>query len=173
MTILITGGSKCGKSRYAEKILSRFCGRRFYIATMQPFGEDAYTAIERHRRMREGKGFETIERYTDIGGLLLPEGCGVLLECVGNLCANEMFSGSGIIHPAEKIVKGTQLLSHTAGILVIVTNQVGCDGIRYPSGTENYIAELGEINRRIAGSADCVVECVYGIPVAVKGVLPC
>ena len=66
MTTLVTGGSKCGKSSFAEKMLEGFPGRKVYIATMQPFGEDASEAIERHRKMREGKGFETVEKYTDI-----------------------------------------------------------------------------------------------------------
>ena len=60
MTTLITGGSKCGKSSFAEKLLNDFTGRKIYIATMQPFGADAFEAIERHRKMRAGKGFETL-----------------------------------------------------------------------------------------------------------------
>lgn len=61
MLTLITGGCKCGKSSIAENILSDFCGRKIYIATMEPFGEEAHTAISRHRIMRSGKGFETVE----------------------------------------------------------------------------------------------------------------
>ena len=38
MLTLITGGCKCGKSSIAEDILSDFCGRKIYIATMEPFG---------------------------------------------------------------------------------------------------------------------------------------
>ena len=40
MTTLITGGSKCGKSRLAERVLSGFDGRKIYLATMQPYGSD-------------------------------------------------------------------------------------------------------------------------------------
>ena len=83
MTTLITGGSKCGKSSYAEKLLDGFAGRKIYIATMEPFGSDAQEAIKRHRLMRKGKGFETLERFTDIGGADIPKNCAVLLECVG------------------------------------------------------------------------------------------
>lgn len=36
MLTLITGGCKCGKSSIAENILSDFCGRKIYIATMEP-----------------------------------------------------------------------------------------------------------------------------------------
>lgn len=173
MTTLVTGGSKCGKSSFAERILEGRSGRKIYIATMQPFGADAIEAIERHRKMREGKGFETVERYTDIGDIQLPDGCAVLLECVGNLCANEMFRGNEIVCPTENVISGIKTVSETASELVIVTNQVGSDGISYSEGTAQYIRCLGEINRYIAEIADNVIECVYGIPVLLKGEMPC
>ena len=169
MTTLVTGGSKCGKSSYAEKILDGFCGRKIYIASMQPFGSDAQEAIKRHRIMRSGRGFETIERYTDIEGADIPKECAVLLECVGNLCANEMFGGPEMKRPADKIVQGIKSLSERAGELVIVTNQVGADGLSYEEGTAAYIEEMGKINAMLAAMADRVVECVYGIPLVLKG----
>lgn len=173
MTTLVTGGSKCGKSSFAENILDRFRGRKIYIATMQPFGADAFEAIERHRKMRAGKGFETVEQYTDIHEISLDNGCAALLECVGNLCANEMFSGGKICCPTDKIVSGIRSLSKRVPELVIVSNQVGSDGISYADGTAEYIRSLGEINRYIADFADNVIECVYGVPVLLKGDLPC
>lgn len=173
MTTLITGGSKCGKSSLAENILDSFQGRKIYIAAMQPFGADAYEAIERHRKMRAGKGFETIEKYTDIHELMLSRECAVLLECMGNLCANEMFSGDLVSDPPDKIVNGIKKLSYSVSELVIVTNQVGSDGIVYAEETMEYIRILGEINRRTAEIADNVIECVYGIPVLLKGEIPC
>lgn len=173
MITLVTGGSKCGKSSFAERLLDGFAGRKIYIATMEPFGEDAHEAIRRHRMMRKDRGFETMERYTDIGGAELPEGCGVLLECVGNLCANEMFSGGEMIYPAGRIVSGIKSLAGRASELVIVTNQVGADGISYEEGTAAYIGEMGRINAMLADIADCVVECVYGIPVVLKGEVKC
>ena len=45
--------------------------------------------------MRAGKGFETIERYTELDELLIPKDCVVLLECMSNLVANEMFREDG------------------------------------------------------------------------------
>lgn len=171
MTTLITGGSKCGKSSYAEKILDIFCGRKLYIATMIPYGEEAHTAIERHRKIRAGKGFETVEKYTDIDEIVLPENCAVLLECMANLCANEMFRNDKITDPTDKILRGIEAMSRKAKQLVIVTNNVGCDGIKYDSGTAEYIEILGEINCGLAEISDNVIECVYGIPLPLKGEL--
>ena len=93
--ILITGGSKCGKSAAAETIFDGFEGDKFYIAAMEPFGDEAQKAIERHRVMRQGKGFITIERSHNIDTLVIPcesTGSCALLECLTTLCANEMFT---------------------------------------------------------------------------------
>ena len=173
MTTLITGGSKCGKSSLAERILSRYAGKKIYLATMQPYGEEARAIIERHIEQRKNKGFETVERYTDIGDTPLTENCAVLLECIGNLCANEMFSGDTVNHPAEKITEGLRRLAEKTQELVIVSVQVGSDGIDYAEGTADYISEIGRINSGIAAFADNVIECVFGIPAVLKGELPC
>lgn len=171
MMTVITGGSKCGKSSYAEKILDSFTGKKLYIATMIPYGDEAQTAIERHRKIRMGKGFETLEKYTDIEEICLPKGYGVLLECMGNLCANEMFRDEKITDPTEKIISGIERVKSQAAQLVIVTNAVGSDGISYGRETMEYIKILGRINRCMAETADNVIECVYGIPLPLKGKL--
>jgi adenosylcobinamide kinase/adenosylcobinamide-phosphate guanylyltransferase len=173
MMILVTGGSKCGKSSFAEKILDNTGKNKYYLATMQPFGEDAREAIERHRIMRENKDFITIEKYMDIDEIQLPSGSVVLLECLGNLCANEMFVGEEIFDPADKIITGLKHLDSITEKLVIVTNEVGCDGIQYTKETMKYISAMAEINRRAAEIADTVVECIYGIPVVLKGEILC
>ncbi len=166
---LITGGSKCGKSTFAESLFSDFSGEKFYVATMIPSGEEAAAAIERHRKNRAGKGFATIEKYRDVGEISLPAGCGVLLECLGNLCANEMFCGDEIRFPNEKILDGIMHLKNVADRLVIVTNDVSRDGILYDETTELYKKNLSELNRKIAEMSDCAVECVFGIPLIRKG----
>ena len=169
MTVLITGGAKCGKSHYAEDIFNGFIGKKYYIATMQPDGEEAQATIARHRAQREGKGFVTIEQYFDFTEVCVPEGSGMLLECLGNLCANVLF-GSHPKDTQESICNGIRYLSEHAERLVIVTNQVGSDGIDYAEGTMRYMKLIGEINRYAASLADVVVECVYGIPVIRKGI---
>ena len=173
MTTLITGGAKCGKSRLAEKLLDDFTGRKMYIATMMPYGEEALAAIARHRKIRAGKHFGTIDKYTDLYEIELPENCGILLECTANLCANEMFRGKDICDPTENIMRGIIHLQKHAENLVIVTNNVGSDGIAYSTETERYIEVIGRLNARTAELCDNVIECVYGVPVVLKGKLCC
>lgn len=183
MITLITGGSGSGKSAYAEEYLVRHSdsGRRFYLATMQVYGEEGRAKVERHRRLRSGKGFLTIEQPVDIGEAVKkiggdrekPEETGAaLLECMSNLVANEMFSGEtpkscGCV--AEKVVCETEQLSRHLEHLVIVTNNVFEDGIVYEETTMEYMRALGAVNRRLAELADTVIEVVAGIPLVLKG----
>ncbi len=169
MITLITGGSKCGKSGLAEKLLDRFFTDKIYIATMQPYGEEAHIAISRHRKLRAGKGFSTIEKYTGLHELDIPAGSHILLECMANLCANEMFGSEGICDPTERIMFGIKRLAKTADQLVIVTNEVGSDGAAYSPETNRYIEVMGRLNALTAELSDNVIECVYGIPVVLKG----
>ena len=137
---------------------------------MQAFDEESHRRIRRHRHMRAGKGFETIERYTELDELLIPKDCVVLLECMSNLVANEMFREDGF-HPevAEKITEGVKNLLSQAKHVVIATNEIFSDGILYEEESEQYKKELGQINQKLAEMAEEVVEVVYGIPVWHKG----
>ena len=86
MITLIIGGSGSGKSAYAEQVVMDFGDRdRIYIATMFPFDEESRRRIDRHRRMRAEKNFTTIECYTGLKTVEIPEGACVLLECMSNL----------------------------------------------------------------------------------------
>lgn len=172
MIILITGGSKCGKSSVAESLLSNFDGEKFYIAAMEPYGEEAQKAIKRHREMRSGKGFRTIERAHDIDTLSLSckyKNSGALLECLTTLCANEMFKPEGITDPSAKIISGLKSLSEQVEKLVVVTNEVASDGLDYSAETMEYIRIMSHLNTAAARLSDVVIECVCGIPIVLKG----
>jgi adenosylcobinamide kinase/adenosylcobinamide-phosphate guanylyltransferase len=120
--------------------------------------------------MRAEKGFHTMERYTDLAGLVLPERGTVLLECLGNLTANELFSESGSKSGAyDAIMKGIEKLEAQCDDLVVVSNDVFSDGNVYTDETMRYIETLAAINRALGHRYDRVVELVCGIPLMHKG----
>ena len=173
---LIIGGSGSGKSAYAEDYMVSISEdrKKYYIATMQIYDEEGKRKVERHRMLRGGKGFSTIEQPVDIGKAaekMEAEDRTALLECVSNLTANEMFSGEA---PAteevitEKIVGGIAVLNRELTHLVIVSNNVFEDGNVYDKTTMAYIRAMGRINQKLAEMADEVVEVVVGIPIVIK-----
>lgn len=185
---LITGGSGSGKSSYAERQILQFVKERMlqslgrnlsknfpclYIATMKPCGEETQKKIGRHRGLRAGKGFETIECYQGIDKITLPQNSGVLLECISNLAANEFYEEDGTLRDrqetAEKILDGVRHILNQTDHLVVVTNEVSSDVWNYSYETQEYTALIGTVNQQLACMADKVTEVVYGIPVPVKG----
>lgn len=171
MLHLITGGSGSGKSAFAEECIVKAGNQeRIYIATMYPFDEESHKRIKRHQKMRSEKCFQTVECYTGLGELQIPAGASVLLECLSNLTANEMYQEAGAgFQTVETILAGIEAIREQAAHLVIVTNEIFTDGILYDDETIRYQAYLGQINKELAAKAECVTEVVYGIPVTLKG----
>ena len=176
MMTLIIGGSGSGKSAYAEDYMVSISEdrKKYYIATMQIYDIEGKRKVERHRMLRGGKGFSTIEQPVDIGKAaekMEAEDRTALLECVSNLTANEMFSGEvpGTEEAiTEKIVGGIAVLNRELTHLVIVSNNVFEDGNVYDKTTMAYIRAMGRINQKLAEMADEVVEVVVGIPIVIK-----
>lgn len=106
MIVFVIGGSGSGKSAYAEKrLLAMEAEKKHYIATMRVFDEEGKKRVEKHRTMRRGKGFLTIEKPIDLGEIALDAGDAWMLECVSNLLANEMFTEDGIRDEKEMVDK--------------------------------------------------------------------
>ena len=167
MLTLVTGGSGSGKSEFAED-LSVACKSEnlIYIATMFPYDDESLKKVERHRKMRENKNFKTIECFKDLKDADIPENSTVLLDCMSNLVANEMYLESGAKELTVKnILAGVLEIKNKCENFVIVTNEVFSDGIDYDDETIRYIKYIGEINKQIGKEADNVVEVVYSIPV--------
>jgi adenosylcobinamide kinase/adenosylcobinamide-phosphate guanylyltransferase len=191
MMHLITGGSASGKSSYAENMALK-TGRknRIYLATMQPYGEEGRSRVEKHRAMRAGKGFRTIECYDHLEQINLyeaapsipdvremfpvnddirPEHTVILLECISNLTANEQFGAGGTDDEIiSRILNGIETVKAISQDQIIVTNEVFSDGISYDEDTMRYIGILGRINQKLADQADQVTEVVYGIPIRIQ-----
>ena len=120
---------------------------------MEPFGEEGARRIARHRALREGKGFSTLERTRDVGAAApgLPPGCTLLLEDVGNLVANELFAEGGLSPrdpdaAAREVLGGIERLAQAAAYTVVVTVDVFAEGMRYDEGTRHGGARSRDVN---------------------------
>lgn len=173
MFTLVVGGAASGKSEFAEGLVLASPHRpRYYIATMEPFDEEGKARVEKHRRMRADKEFETVECYYDLSSVRLPRRGTALLECVGNLAANELYSpqGAGSVEGAlSAITAGADALLAQCADLVVVSNEVFTGGTDYADGTEDYLRLVAGVNRALAQRADRVCEVVCGLPRYYKG----
>ncbi|MBR3182387.1 MAG: bifunctional adenosylcobinamide kinase/adenosylcobinamide-phosphate guanylyltransferase [Eggerthellaceae bacterium] len=204
MMVLVTGGASSGKSAFAERVALSLPGPHAYVATMRHGDSETEARIARHRAMREGKGFETIElgdgaespnslsraatkcrrsgsedclseRSERVPQLLRrneerlarawlfgdsapsPIPGTALLEDLGNLVANGLEDRLDDILAFDNVV--------------IVANEVGCDGVRYDDYTMEYVRNMGSLACGLAARSDVMVEVVAGVPSVVKGEL--
>ena len=180
MLTLVTGGAASGKSEYAERLAAACDGPRVYIATMRPLDKESVARIEKHRAARADRRFSTIERYHDLKGLRLPCGTNaVLLECMSNLAANELFGGPVELteenaaalteKTADKITADLFRLRENCGHLVLVTNDIFADRDGETTLVQAYKQVLGTVNCRMAAAADTVIEVTAGIADVWKG----
>ena len=180
MFVFVSGAVRSGKSEWAEQAAMALSPARprVYLATARVLDEETRRRVERHQTARQGRGFLTIERPRDLEDILpsAPEGATVLLECLGNWTANELFNEDGnradTERTVEKILKTALNLRDQSANLLIVSNDVFCDGVRYDAGTEAYLHALGTLHVLLAGEADVAVECASGLARMAKGQMP-
>lgn len=168
------GGAASGKSAYGEALATALSTAPHYLATLENLGEENRRRIARHRLERAGRGFLTFEEPLAAGFSHIPPGEVTLLECLGTLLANEIFSprGSGFSGAEETIHTGVETLLRTQTHLILISNTVFHDGFTYDPETVRYQQLLGALNRAFAARAHRVVEVVCGIPIHQKGEQP-
>lgn len=175
MFLIVSGGSGSGKSEYAEKMAVDLFNKSkskklIYIATMIPFGNESLQKIERHKNLRKGKGFTTLECFSEFKKFSENQNflkATIILECMSNLIANEIFSDKNV-NAVSDILAGILNINLNCDNLVLVTNDVFSDGKIYDNETMDYIEKLGKVNVELAKFANSVVEVVFGIPIFLK-----
>ncbi len=170
MLTLVVGGAASGKSAYAERLVLQTALPRYYLATMQVWDAECAARVEKHRRMRAEKQFETLECPLHLGTVRLPARGTALLEDLGNLTANELYDPTGAGEAAASaILDGLDRLAAQCEHLVVVSNEVFSGGANYAGDTDRYLKALAQVNNALAARADAVVRVVCGIPVYHKG----
>lgn len=175
--ILITGGSRSGKSSYAENRAEHLDnGVKLYIATCPRIDDEINARIDKHIRLRSGKGWRTIEEQRDLTAVLTANSGYnvVLIDCltlwVNNLLHHSRESGASL---SEENVQAEcrRLLSACRkhqGIILFVTNEIGSGIIPESAESRFYRDLVGLCNQTIAKDADEVVLVSCGIPIFLK-----
>ena len=164
--ILVFGGIGSGKSAYAEKLVEAYQCKKTYLATMKVYDDEGRKKVEKHRKMREGKFDRSIEMPTDVANADVEKDELILLECMSNLLANEMFKEDMIVDAdtvTRKISADIKNLDSKVHELIIVGNDVFMDKGEHSAEVEDYIKALKNIQKYIAKEAKAVIEVIYGL----------
>lgn len=159
--ILVLGKNDSGKSLYAEKLSVESGSPRYYLATMMPHTDENYQRIEKHRKQRLDKGFDTLEVPWDIDQIQVARDGVVLLEDISNLLANGIFSyGADEKIALDKVKK----LAEQCETLIIVSIS-GLTDQGYDKDTVRYINDLNWMNQQLSMMAETVYHMVNGVPI--------
>jgi adenosylcobinamide kinase/adenosylcobinamide-phosphate guanylyltransferase len=170
--ILITGGVRGGKSRYALTLARRINGPRIFLATAQPFDDGLRQRVQKHKEQR-GAEFRTVEEPVYLGKALATVGKApavVVIDCL-TVWVNNLF------HEMKDNVKAIQeqkdsfvrALTDCPSTVIIVTNEVGMGIMPDNPLARDFADALGKLNQQIAQLSDEVILMVSGIPSWVKG----
>lgn len=139
-TILITGGIRSGKSRYALTLARKIEGKKVFLATAEAFDEHMTQRINRHQKDREG-AFQTVEEPFNLGEKideLKPLADVIVVDCltvwINNLLYQRDNHAMDIKEPQDRLILALQ---HCKATVIMVTNEVGAGGlfrtIRWPA----------------------------------------
>lgn len=171
MIVLITGGSRSGKSALArEKALAY--PRRIFLATAEVTDPEMARRIEAHRRER-GSDFVIVEeplRLAEAVRTNTLEADVFLVDCL-TFWLNNLFHHFGAEESRiQKEMDGfLSLLEERPANLILVTNEINMGVVPADPASRRFVDRQGRLNQAVARGADEVILMVAGLPQVLKG----
>ena len=172
--ILVLGGSRSGKSSYAESLLADAAAVDYVATAPDRAGDNEWLRRIAAHRARRPANWRTLETG-DLAGVLGAAGPPALIDSITTWLARVMDESdywSAIAHPpAAYRERAEQLCSLWAGAgrhVVAVSDEVGSGIVPETVSGRRFRDELGELNQRLAASADEVYLVVAGIPLRLR-----
>jgi adenosylcobinamide kinase/adenosylcobinamide-phosphate guanylyltransferase len=170
-TVLILGGARAGKSRFAERLLRSRPGPHAIVATAVAGDPEMAERIARHKAERD-PSWEVIEQPISVRSAIRnaarPDRI-VLVDCLTLWISNLMGEKRDLDIEVSGLV-GT--LKNAGGPVIIVSNEVGLGIVPENAMARAFRDQLGRANQVVAGAADCVVFLAAGLPLVLKGEMP-
>jgi len=169
--VLVTGGVRSGKSRFAEELAASWGGEVVYVATARVTDEEMAARVARHKARRPERWItveeplalvEAIAEWGKRGRVLLVD---CLAVYVGNLLVEEGLGEEEVVARLREVALRAQ---ESPADVIVVSNEVGLGVVPpYPVG-RLYRDLLGLANQEVANRADAVYLVVCGLPVEIK-----
>lgn len=162
--VLIGGGSRSGKSRFALEMARQRGSRLAFVATAQAFDGEMRERIARHRAERDA-AFVTIEEPVHLAAVLGQhrEFDAMVVDCLTLWVSNLMLSDREI--PADELLEAARA---SPAEVIFVTNETGCGIVPENALARRFRDVAGTLNQQVAAAADRVYWMAFGIPLQVK-----
>lgn len=162
----VLGGTRSGKSLFAETIVTRLSPPWHYIATAQSFDAEMTMRIAKHRA-RRGADWMTRDAPLELAPALneILSGQPVLVDCLTLWLTNTMLAGRPMETAIDEVAGA---LAARAGPCVVVSTEVGLGIVPDNALARAFRDHAGSLHQRMAALANRVVFMVAGLPVEVK-----
>lgn len=166
--VLITGGSRSGKSSYAEKLALELSENPVYLATARIWDEEFRERVQRHQA-RRGPQWTNIEEEKYLSRHTLA-GRVIVVDCLTLWCTNFFFDLESDVDRALEAAKAEfDRFTAQEATFLFVTNEIGMGGTSDNEIQRKFTDLQGWMNQYVAARADEVILLVSGIPVKIKG----
>lgn len=165
--ILVTGGQRSGKSRYAQELALQLAENPVYLATSRVWDEEFRERVRRHQADR-GAQWTNIEEEKflsrhDVHGRV------VVIDCVTLWGTNFFFDNdSDVDKSLGEMKEEFDRFTRQEATFIFVTNEIGMGGVAVDTVQRRFTDLQGWMNQYIARAADEVVLMVSGIAMRVK-----
>jgi adenosylcobinamide kinase/adenosylcobinamide-phosphate guanylyltransferase len=166
--LLVIGGARSGKSRYAQQRAEATGLRRIFIATAQAFDAEMRDRIDRHRDDR-GADWQTVECPMTLAEAVAAHAAPdavLLVDCLTLWTSNLILSDSGCFAATTLLIDA---LGQADGPVILVTNEVGLGIVPDNALARRFRDEAGIVNQRIAAAVPEVQLLTAGIALRLKG----
>ena len=165
-SLLITGGTRSGKSSFAEKRTLSYGTPVLYIATAQAFDEEMENRIQLHQQ-RRGDEWRTISEPLAIANILtsLDRQGACLVDCLTLWLSNLIFAEEDISKATSSLIEA---IAARRDPVILVTNEVGGGIVPENALARRFRDEAGRLNQIVAEAVDEVYTCISGIPLKLK-----
>ena len=165
--ILVTGGQRSGKSRYAQELALHLSDNPVYLATSRVWDEECKERVKRHQQDR-GAQWTNLEEEKFISKCDV-RGRVVVIDCVTLWSTNFFFDNdSDVDKSLEEIKEEFDRFTRQEATFIFVTNEIGMGGIAVDPVQRRFTDLQGWVNQYIGRAADEVVLMVSGIAMRVK-----
>jgi len=167
--MLVLGGVRSGKSRYAEELARNQARAVTLIATAEARDEEMTARIAAHRRHRDSR-WHVIEEPVSLAAALRTAASPdrlIIVDCL-TVWLSKLLCGDDPQGPQRETQALLDALSALAGDCILISNEVGFGIIPASALARRFGDEAGVLHQRIAMECDRVVLMVAGLPLTVK-----
>lgn len=165
--ILITGGTRSGKSRYAEELALSLSPNPVYVATAHVWDEEFRERVRKHQE-RRGPEWTNIEEEKQLSQHDLT-GRVAVIDCITLWCTNFFFELQDTELSLNALKAEFDAFTAHDATFIFVTNEIGMGGVSENAVQRRFTDLQGWMNQYVASKADEVILMVSGIPVVIRG----